>query len=207
MERVNRIKQKTIETRRYWIECFDLVIILGKDSGVFFQTNWQLRQIQFSNNYLLSIVNWHLFSFPDQKLDLAFRLANVIGRTSSSKARVSVTRVSDLLHFGQLFKVYGNNYFAQIAHIFRAIFWRGQNLLFFLWNYTWETFIGTWRFFSGHSALESRWMSRVEVCARALVRILKYNYYRDKPFASLSSSFFLHRCRRRRWLDAGLLQE
>ena len=31
----------------------------------------------------------------------------------------SVTRLGDLLHFGQLFKAYGNNYFAQIAHIFR----------------------------------------------------------------------------------------
>ena len=31
----------------------------------------------------------------------------------------SVTRLKDLLHFGQLFKACGNNYFAQIAHIFR----------------------------------------------------------------------------------------
>ena len=31
----------------------------------------------------------------------------------------SVTRLSDLLHFGQLFKACGNNYFAQIDHIFR----------------------------------------------------------------------------------------
>ena len=29
----------------------------------------------------------------------------------------SVTRLGNLLHFGQLFKAYGNNYFAQIAHI------------------------------------------------------------------------------------------
>ena len=28
----------------------------------------------------------------------------------------SVTRLGDFLHFGQLFKAYGNNYFAQIAH-------------------------------------------------------------------------------------------
>ena len=31
----------------------------------------------------------------------------------------SVTRLGDLLHYGQLFKASGNNYFAQIAHIFR----------------------------------------------------------------------------------------
>ena len=29
----------------------------------------------------------------------------------------SVTRLGDFLHFGQLFKACGNNYFAQIAHI------------------------------------------------------------------------------------------
>ena len=31
----------------------------------------------------------------------------------------SVTRLGDLLLLGQLFKAYGNNYFAQIAHILR----------------------------------------------------------------------------------------
>ena len=31
----------------------------------------------------------------------------------------SVTRLGDFLHFGQLFKASGNNYFAQIAYIFR----------------------------------------------------------------------------------------
>ena len=28
-----------------------------------------------------------------------------------------MTRLGDLLHFGIFFKAYGNNYFAQIAHI------------------------------------------------------------------------------------------
>ena len=31
----------------------------------------------------------------------------------------SVTRLGILLHFGQLFKACGNNYFAEIAHILR----------------------------------------------------------------------------------------
>ena len=31
----------------------------------------------------------------------------------------SVTRLGDLLYFGQLFKACDNNYFAQNAHIFR----------------------------------------------------------------------------------------
>ena len=33
------------------------------------------------------------------------------------KVGSSVTRLGDLLHFEQLFKACGNNYFAQIAHI------------------------------------------------------------------------------------------
>ena len=31
----------------------------------------------------------------------------------------SVTRLDNLLDFGQLFKAVGNNYFAQISHILR----------------------------------------------------------------------------------------
>ena len=31
----------------------------------------------------------------------------------------SVTRLGDILHFGQTFKAGGNNYFTQIAHIVR----------------------------------------------------------------------------------------
>ena len=34
-------------------------------------------------------------------------------------AVVSVTRLGDLLDFGQLFKAFGNKYFAQILHILR----------------------------------------------------------------------------------------
>ena len=34
------------------------------------------------------------------------------------RKKVSVTILGDLLHFGQLFNVCGNNYLAQIAHIF-----------------------------------------------------------------------------------------
>ena len=34
----------------------------------------------------------------------------------------SVTRLGDLLHFGQLYKACGNSYFAQIAHICRQFF-------------------------------------------------------------------------------------
>ena len=45
---------------------------------------------------------------------------------------VSVTRLGDLLDFGQLFKAFGNIYFAQISHTLRQFLQRCQNLSFFL---------------------------------------------------------------------------
>ena len=50
-------------------------------------------------------------------------------------ATQSVTRLGDLLHFGQLCKACDNNYFAQIAHILRQFLERCQNLSFFQWNH------------------------------------------------------------------------
>ena len=43
----------------------------------------------------------------------------------------SVTRLDDLLDFGQFFKASSNNYFAQISHIVRQFLKRCQNLSFF----------------------------------------------------------------------------
>ena len=43
---------------------------------------------------------------------------------------VSVTRLGDLLHFGQHFKTCGNNYFAQIAHIL-GHFYKGVKIFHF----------------------------------------------------------------------------
>ena len=43
---------------------------------------------------------------------------------------VSVTRLGDLLDFGQLFNAFGNNYFAQIFHILR-IFCKGVKIYHF----------------------------------------------------------------------------
>ena len=38
-------------------------------------------------------------------------------KTFNGKAKTSVTRLGNFLHFGQQFKAGGNNYFNQIAHI------------------------------------------------------------------------------------------
>ena len=64
----------------------------------------------------------------------------------------SVTRVGNLLHFGQLFKACGNNYFAQIAHIFINL---NRGIIFgqlFKWNNFCATFVDIWRPFTGHTA-------------------------------------------------------
>ena len=68
------------------------------------------------------------------------------------KLTVSVTKFGDFLDFGQLFKAFGNNYFAQISHIHKQFLERCQNISFFYWNHFWATFIDIWRFFTGHTA-------------------------------------------------------
>ena len=55
----------------------------------------------------------------------------------------SVTRMGDLLHFGQLFQACGKNYFAQIAHIFIKV---SKYLIFLVVSFLGK-FIDIWRFF------------------------------------------------------------
>ena len=45
--------------------------------------------------------------------------------------RNSVTKLGDLLDFGQVFKAFGNSLFAQISHILRQFLQGCQNLSFF----------------------------------------------------------------------------
>ena len=61
---------------------------------------WQLTVIKISQLYI-----W--------KANLNVRSDNNMLLLSS------MTRLGDLLHFGQLFKAFGNNYFDQISHILR----------------------------------------------------------------------------------------
>ena len=44
-------------------------------------------------------------------------MTEVVPHSYSGLLRISVTRLGDLLNFGQLFKACGNNYCVQIAHI------------------------------------------------------------------------------------------
>ena len=62
-----------------------------------------------------------------------------------------MTRSGDLFDFGQLFKAFGNNKFAQISHTLRQfllsvkIYHSSREIIFG------QLFIDIWRFFSGHS--------------------------------------------------------
>ena len=78
------------------------------------------------------------FSLPGPRCKPAWNMLNLH----------SVTRLGDLLHFGQLFKACGSNYFDQIAHIL-GTFWRSQYLWFFVKSFL-GIFIDIWRFISGH---------------------------------------------------------
>ena len=60
-------------------------------------------------------------------------------------AGISVNRLGDLFHFGQLFKACDDNYFAQVAHILGP-FCKGVKIFHFG-----ATFIDIWRFFTGHT--------------------------------------------------------
>ena len=54
------------------------------------------------------------FSIGNVQRDHVLSEPDIIETSSST---ICVTRLGDLLHIGQLFKAYGNNYFAQITHI------------------------------------------------------------------------------------------
>ena len=68
---------------------------------------------------------------------------------------ISVTRLGDLLFFGQLFKAHGNNYFAQIAHILDN-FCKVVGIFHFAIEINfWATFIDNRWFFIGHTVIPS----------------------------------------------------
>ena len=66
-----------------------------------------------------------------QDTDDVTTLLSALFITCSIWFKVSVTRLGDLLDFGQLFKAFGNNQFTQISHILRQFLYRCQNLSLF----------------------------------------------------------------------------
>ena len=66
--------------------------------------------------------------------------------------RCSVTRFGDLLDFGQLFKAFSNNSFAQISHILRQYLYRCKKPLIFLVKSFLGNFYRLWQLFTCHTA-------------------------------------------------------
>ena len=160
------------------MDCFSLQIKLDSLDGPIYFTlsisiffNFSIRDIfkwflcpleiflSFSSllstrcSVLISSTIWKEFKIDDC-------LERILGNFWVS---ISVTRLDNLLHFGQLFKACGKNYFAQIAHI-SGNFSKGVKK--FLWNNFWATFIDIWRLFTGHTRLaiyktkSSEWIQR-----------------------------------------------
>ena len=65
---------------------------------------------------------------------------------------LSVTRLEDLLDFGQLFKTFVNNYLSK-SPTFLGNFSKGVKIYHFSIEIIQTTFIDIWRFYSGHTAL------------------------------------------------------
>ena len=62
-----------------------------------------------------------------------------------------MTRLGELLHFGQLLKSCGNNYFSQIAHILGNFCKGGKIFKFSTEIIQWGTFIDILQLFTGHT--------------------------------------------------------
>ena len=85
-----------------------------------------LRQQLKINLFVRKSFQKILGEFFRRNLFIREMLCNVMGKgdnyvtTKLTKDTRSMTRLGDLLHFGQFFKACGgDNYFAQIAHIFK----------------------------------------------------------------------------------------
>ena len=67
-------------------------------------------------------------------------------------SRTSVTRLGELLHFGQLFKASGNNYFAQFAYILGNFLVKVSKSLIFLVKSFLGNFLDILQLYAGHNA-------------------------------------------------------
>ena len=90
----------------------------------------------------------------------------------------SVTILRDLLHFGQLFKVCGNNYLAQIAHIL-GNFCKGVKIFHFSGEIIFGQFFRHFlTFYWSHWTHEGGQATLRQYCRRAWVRKITKDKYR-----------------------------
>ena len=95
-----------------------------------------------------------------------------------------MTRLGNLLDFGQLLKHLSTINLPKSPHILRQFLQRCQNLSFFYWNLFWATFIDIWWFLSSHtdhklpsgSNRSTKWVT-AKICSL-------YNQKNDKYLSS-----------------------
>ena len=82
--------------------------------------------LEFFEQGFLTFLNDDLACSTGLKVKGSFTLVEILHRTVVFQQRdrlfsisASVTRLGDFFNFGQLFKAFGNNQFAQIFHILR----------------------------------------------------------------------------------------
>ena len=63
---------------------------------------------------------------------------------------IRVTRLGDILDFGEVFKAFGNNYFAQISHILRHFVNVSKSVIFLILSFLGK-FYRHLAIFSGHA--------------------------------------------------------
>ena len=88
-------------------------------------------EIQISQNTIADVAKYYTNVWEGFKLEITG----------------SVTRLGNLLDLGNFYSLW-----QQLICPIRQFLWSCQNPSFFKWNNSWATFIGIWRFFSGHTA-------------------------------------------------------
>ena len=91
----------------------------------------------------------HCFGLQNWRCGMPCRAMNFKG-SLPLLISIRLTRLGELLHFGQNFKVRGNNYFAQIDNTFQAFFKLSKSFILLAKSF-WATFLDIWRLFTGHT--------------------------------------------------------
>ena len=146
MIKYNRKRSKLSEFKN-WKKCLNFVIPFCY-STYFMPSITKRNFVSMAEVSTATVITQPMTSEPFLSF-LLYKTKQVIFDASS------VTIFDDLLHFRQLFKACGNNYFAQISQMYRQFLWSCQNISFWKGNHFWATLIDIWWFLAtGHTGCE-----------------------------------------------------
>ena len=132
------------------------------------------------------------FSIGNVQRDHVLSEPDIIETSSST---ICVTRLGDLLHFGQLFKACGNNYFAQITHIL-GNFCKVVKIFHFSIEIILGNFYRNLATFTGHTVLQRPRRRRVQISSIFVFQEF-YEKERKTKFSLSWFKFFLPPLKRR----------